>query len=134
MENSQLNTYPHQFSLQDRSSGNHLCSATLVHPFLLLTAAHCVFGRSLGGLKVVPGNDYYQQMGHTGQELRLGIREAILHSDFDATTLNGDIALLRVDQRVAHSNGGGLSSIVRLPQPNWVLRGKLQLNASCQYS
>ena len=113
-----LDTFPHQLSLQDASTESHICSVTLVHPLLLLTAAHCVFGKELGRLKAATGNHH-----HLVSEPSRGILEAILHPNYDNVSMDNDIALLRLDRPVPiFYNGSSITA--PLPQPNWSYPGK----------
>src|SRR3954468_20025609 len=64
------------------------CSAVLVAPRVLLTAAHCVEGSDLAGLQAFFGND------RSGAGVHTPILDGRLHPDWDALTLANDAALL----------------------------------------
>src|SRR3954452_21172663 len=64
------------------------CSAVLVAPRVLLTAAHCVDGADPAGLEAFFGND------RNGPGNRTPIIDARLHPGWDAVTLAHDAALL----------------------------------------
>ena len=95
----------HKFSLRDEQN-THFCSATLIQPLLLLTAAHCLPGPWGKNANNLPG-----------AEDSLEIREIKIHPNFDVETLNNNIALLRL-----HPNQHEYrrKEVSKLPPTNWV--------------
>ena len=97
---------------------------TLIHPLLLLTAAHCVFGKQLGGMRAVTGNHHeLDPVKSNGTGESRGILQAILHPKYDNVTMDNDIALLRLD-RPAPTTYNGSTIVATLPQPNWSYNSK----------
>ena len=47
-----INSWPWQAMLRD-SNGWQFCGGSLIHPFWVVTAAHCVHGKSASSVKVV---------------------------------------------------------------------------------
>lgn len=72
----------------------HSCGGSLISNSWILTAAHCLYNRD-EPLRAVGGADnldflYRAQVRSTSRQ--------IIHPDFDITTYNNDIALVKVDQ------------------------------------
>ena len=80
--------------------GMFFCSATLIHPEWLATAAHCVeaaeehFGRSGVGVDFVLGSDVHRS---GGVDHELEVAELVVHPEYDRQRLRHDIGLMRLD-------------------------------------
>ncbi len=80
------------------------CTATLVSPTQILTAAHCVFDPAT--LQPQPADDMTFRAGlrHGGEEARRGVRRMIIHPDYrygvnpTADSVSTDLALLELDR------------------------------------
>ena len=85
--------------------GGSLCSGTLIEQQIVLTAAHCVYGRS-GPIQIAIG-------GSTLNSGRLiDVTATWYHPRYDATYLQNDIALLHLRE------SAGVSRLASLPSPN----------------
>lgn len=70
----------------------HYCGAALVAADWVVTAAHCVVGRSPGTVEVQIGG---LALGDTSAEFR-GVREILIHPEFELRTARADLALLQL--------------------------------------
>nr|KAF6480229.1 granzyme M [Molossus molossus] len=87
---------PYMVSLQ--KAGTHLCGGVLVHPWWVLTAAHCV-AQPAQLLRLVLG---LHRLGDPGLTFR--VRAAVLHPSYKpAPKLENDLALLKLDGKVSRS-------------------------------
>jgi V8-like Glu-specific endopeptidase len=88
-------------------SSESFCSATLIAPDLVLTAAHCLFDRD--GRRLPDGDFTFQASLRNGRaEAYRGIRNAILHPGYPGpnmdngiAALSQDVALLELDRPIA---------------------------------
>lgn len=101
-ENANIEDYPYNAALINSGGwfGGGFCGASIINEYWILTAAHCVDNSSANGTAVRVGNDAsYAQGGVTYDAL-----EIISHPNFNANTLNNDIALIRVDGPISFDN------------------------------
>lgn len=91
-ENAKLGEIPYQVSLQEKNSNFHFCGGSVLNDNYVITAAHCVVGRSPSGLKVVAASINLQDPRATHE-----VAQVITHENYDASnSWINDIALLKV--------------------------------------
>ena len=91
---SSASVYPWMVYVQ---AGDYLCGGTLINEDTVLTAAHCVDGVSASSIFVTVG-EYDLTIDTDGEER--DITQVYVHNDYDDSTFQNDIALLRLKQNV----------------------------------
>jgi len=96
--------YPWQVSIQMQQSGNktfHFCGGSIVGHHWIATAAHCinVYMELLPDLFHVVVGDH-RRLQDDGSEQTLGIETILKHENYDANTINNDLALIKTKEKI----------------------------------
>lgn len=75
---------------QDRSSSKFVCAGSLIHPRIVIAAAHCVHQKSINSIVVRAGKS---SSALSMQEDR-DVKMIVVHENFTANNLFNDIAIL----------------------------------------
>lgn len=95
-KNVTIEEYPWQVSLQ--YGRTHICGGSLYSKDIVITAAHCVFNKTAEHFKVRVGSTKYYE----GGEL-VNVTTFKIHNEFNFTTYENNIALLRLEHPVTFS-------------------------------
>ncbi|XP_022904920.1 trypsin-1-like [Onthophagus taurus] len=117
---TQVNAYPWVAYLT--YNGRFYCGGSLINDQYILTASHCVTGFSKERLKVIL-LDHDRSTTSESDIITRGVQTIFKHSNYNVgTTYNNDIALLKLDERVAF---GDLLRPVCLPRRGETFTGKI---------
>ncbi|XP_076249198.1 chymotrypsin-2-like [Calliopsis andreniformis] len=106
---------PYQVALQDIGSGLHFCGGSILSDYYVITAAHCVDGKSPKNIKVIAGTVDLLKKGSEHYA-----KEIYMHTKYNSSdSWVNDIALIKVDTRFVKS---ALISFVPLPEPGEVVK------------
>ena len=91
---------PFQGSVQ--LGGGHHCGCSVVNDRYVVTAAHCVQGRTAESFRVALGVTEQSQVGSSGQ--LIDVRNIIRHFNYDPSTLDNDIAILELETAITFND------------------------------
>ncbi|XP_078364332.1 uncharacterized protein LOC144648698 isoform X1 [Oculina patagonica] len=116
-----VNSWPWQVMVTD-NSGNQFCGGSLVDPYWVVTAAHCMVGETPSSVKIRLGA-HYRTSESIGTEQYIGVAEIIMH-EYYKTPLSesNDIALIKLASPADLGEGVGLvclpDTVHQLPLDN----------------
>ena len=118
---------PHQVSLYSTALGRHFCGASIIHPFLILTAAHCFGLETHKPPNVLVKAGLSSQTGggrdNTGQ--MRSATHLFVHQNWNNITFDNDIAILVLNQALDFNE---YVKPIQLRDPSWELPGAILLS------
>ncbi|XP_060776193.1 serine protease 27-like [Neoarius graeffei] len=95
--------WPWQVSLQSPAyTGGHFCGGSLINKDWVLTAAHCFSSTKTSGLTVYLGKQTLS--GLNPNQIARGVKQVILHPNYNSGTQDNDIALLLLNSSVTFTD------------------------------
>ncbi|XP_066938919.1 trypsin-1-like isoform X2 [Macrobrachium rosenbergii] len=92
--------YPWQVGLTSHSLSQPFCGGSIISHLYVLTAAHCVDGFSPEVVTAVLGPHDWSTASESGSTQKRIVSKIIIHPNFNSTTQDNDIALLRLSTPV----------------------------------
>ncbi|XP_003705839.1 trypsin-1 [Megachile rotundata] len=93
-EDAKLGEIPYQVSLQNKDSSFHFCGGSVLNENYVITAAHCVSGKTPAGIKVIAGT-----INLTQPKSEHNVVKIISHEQYNENdSWKNDIALLKVEK------------------------------------
>ncbi|XP_017150769.1 trypsin theta [Drosophila miranda] len=93
-EDTTIQAHPYQVSLQTKR-GSHFCGGSLVNKNTVVTAAHCLQGRTASKVYVRLGSTLYNEGG-----LVVSVRELAYNEKYSSSTMEFDVGILKLAEDV----------------------------------
>ncbi|XP_031345137.1 mite allergen Der p 3-like isoform X2 [Photinus pyralis] len=96
---------PYQASLRLRTGSNHFCGGTIIGPFYILTAGHCIVIQIASRAAMLNPRAIFVVVGQTELEMmtnstKRNVAKIVVHKDFHPGAAENDIALLRLNSEL----------------------------------
>lgn len=106
---AQFGEFPWHLSIQEKTDSNmkYICGASLIHPKVALTSAHCVHNKIPQNLVIRAGEWDTQTTNEPYPHSDYEVSRSIIHPEFNSANMANDIALVVMDHPVklsAHIN------------------------------
>ncbi|WP_045859146.1 S1 family peptidase [Teredinibacter purpureus] len=98
-QNAVENEFPWVAAIRIRNNNNwqtnHHCGGALISDNLVVTAAHCVYGRNASSFQVVLGE--HQRSNNSGDEQVFNVRRMHRHPNYNHNNATYDLAVIELD-------------------------------------
>lgn len=89
---------PWTVAIINRDTSFQYCGGTLIHPEWVVTAGHCMEGEAASNVSVVAGR---LNLADSGSGEVVDASQVIMHSGYNSSTLENDIALIHLSSSVS---------------------------------
>ncbi|KAK9758495.1 Trypsin [Popillia japonica] len=119
--------FPWQVSLRYASNNEHFCGGSIIRSKWILTAGHCVAGKSAEDILIITGTISLSKGGNTHK-----ISTIISHASFNPHTLINDIALIELESELDFNPSIQPIELETVPDNLQFVRLKTISNLECQ--
>lgn len=102
------------YANQPNNFDAQFCGGSLISDVWILTAAHCVDDLGASGLKILAGQNTLSKTNYSG----LTVSQIVVHPNWDSSTKNNDIALLKLATPISISDQQRPISLAESVRPN----------------
>ncbi|XP_068231254.1 transmembrane protease serine 9-like [Palaemon carinicauda] len=113
-EPTTVHEYPWQVALT--TSSRPFCGGSIISNQWILTAAHCVIGKRPADFTVIIGEHNWNTATETSATERRQLSNIIVHPRYSSTTLDNDIALLKLSTPINFPTSNKIAPVC-LPDP-----------------
>ncbi|KAJ0015922.1 hypothetical protein NQD34_014212 [Periophthalmus magnuspinnatus] len=99
-DNATAGDWPWQVSMHFNE--RHICGGTVINTQWVLTAAHCIISESTSRYLLYFGKQ--TQSGFNPHEVSRSVSQIIMHPDYNSTTFQNDIALMKLSSPITYTN------------------------------
>ncbi|XP_064102990.1 trypsin-like [Macrobrachium nipponense] len=114
---TEMHEYPWQVAITPVGLSRPFCGGSIISDRYVLTAAHCVAGGTPVNVRVTIGEHDWKKNSETPYTKSLMVDEIIVRPDYEPTTVDNDVALLKLSSPIEFPADNKIAPIC-LPPPD----------------